>query len=247
MPKKLDYSAAWSDATGLLNAHREAVLAIAGFFLFVVGWAFAFLVPEPDIEGVETFAEILSVLQAHFAANWMYILPVTLIGSYGSFVLYVLLSGRNLTKVGDALTIALSRFFLYFIASLIIGWVVILGLAAFLIPGLYLGARLAPLPATMAANTALGIGGGIKETWATTAGIGWKTFFLLAVVVIVTWLITMVVNTIIGLMCVLIAGPEGIRLVQSGIAALLSTIQGVILIALITAIYRQLKPQAASQ
>lgn len=247
MPKKLDYSAAWADATGLLNAHREAVLAIAGFFLFAASWAFALLVQEPDIEGLETFNDILLVVQAHFTANWMYIVPVTLIGSYGSFVLYVLLSGHKLPKVGDALTIALSRFSPYFIASLIVGWVVILGLAAFLIPGLYLGARLATLPANMAANTALGIGGGIKEAWATTSGVGWKTFFLLAIVVVVTWLISMVVNTLVGLVCVLIAGPEGIQLIQSGFAALLSTIQGVILIALITAIYRQTKPQAASQ
>jgi hypothetical protein len=247
MPKKLDYSAAWADATGLLSAHREAVVAIAGFFLFAVSWAFAFLVPEPDVEGLQTFPEILAVIQAHFVANWMTILPVTLIGSYGGFVLYVLLSAQNLPRVGDALTIALSRFVPYFIASLILGWLTILGLIALLVPGLYLVARFVTLPAAMAENTQLGIIGGIKETWNATAGVGWRTFLLIFIVAFVTWLISKVANIMIGLVCVLLAGPEGLPLVQTGVAALLSTAQGVILIALVTAIYSQLKAQMASR
>lgn len=247
MPKKLDYTAAWADATGLLGAHREAVVAIAGFFLFAVSWAYGFLVPKPDAEGLETAAEIFAVIQAHFVANWMFIVPVTLIGSYGGFVIYVLLSGQNLTKVGDALTIALSRFFPYFVASLILGWLTMLGFAALIIPGLYLVARFLTLPAAMAANPQLGIIDGIKETWNATAGVGWKTFFLFFVVALVTWLIALVANIVVGLVCVLIAGPDGVPLVQTGFEALLSTVQGVILIALVTAIYRQLKPQVASQ
>ncbi len=246
MQKKLDYSAAWADAIGLLSAHREAVIAIAGFFLFAISWAFAFLVPGPDTEGLQTFPEILAVIQAHFVANWMFIVPVTLIGSYGGFVLYVLLSGQNLPKVGDALTIALARFLPYFVASLILGWLTILGFAAFIVPGLYLVARFVALPAAMAVNSQLGIIGGIKETWAITQGVGWKTFFLIFIVALVTWLIALVVNLVVGLVCVLLAGPDGVPLVQSGIKALLSTIQGVILIALVTAIYRQLKPQLAN-
>lgn len=246
MPKKLDYSAAWADATGLLRAHREAVVAIAGFFLFAISWGFAFVTPELDIEGMKTLAEILEAVQAHFVANWMYILPATLIGSYGGFVIYVLLSGHNLPKVGDALTIALSRFLPYFVASLIVGWLTILGLTALVVPGLYLVARFVTLPAAMAANTQLGVVGGIKEAWAVTASIGWKTFFLVFIVAFVTWLIAMVANTMVGLICVLLAGPEGVPLVQTGVAALFSAVQAVILIALVTAIYRQLKPQIAS-
>ncbi len=246
MPKKLDYSAAWADATGLLRAHREAVVAIAGFFLFAISWGFAFVTPKLDIEGMKTLAEILEAVQAHFVANWMYILPVTLIGSYGGFVIYVLLSGQNLPKVGDALTIALSRFLPYFVASLIVGWLTILGLTALLLPGLYLVARFVTLPAAMSANTQLGVVGGIKEAWVITAGIGWKTFFLVFIVAFVTWLIAMVANTMVGLICVLLAGPEGVPLVQTGVAALFSAVQAVILIALVTAIYRQLKPQIAS-
>ena len=177
MPKKLDYSAAWADATALLRAHREGVVAIAGFFLFAVTWAGAFLVPDPGLEGTETLSEIAALLRTHFAANWTVIVPVTLIGSYGGFVIYVLMMRHNLLKVGDALTGALKQFLPYFIASLLAGWLTLLGFAAFLVPGFYLVARFIMLPAVMASDPQAGIIDSIKASWAATAGVGWATFF----------------------------------------------------------------------
>lgn len=247
MPKKLDYSAAWADATALLRAHREGVVAIAGFFLFAVTWAGAFLVPDPGLEGTETLSEIAALLRTHFAANWTLIVPVTLVGSYGGFVIYVLLTRHDLLKVGDALTGALKQFLPYFIASLLAGWLTLLGFAVFLVPGFYLVARFIALPAVMAGDPQSGIIDSIKASWAATAGVGWATFFLLFMVALVTWLISMVANLLIGLLCVLFAGPGGITLVETGFAALFSTAQGVIFIALIVAIYRQLQPQVAKQ
>lgn len=247
MPKKLDYSAVWTDAMALLQSHREAVVAIAGFFLFAVTWAFSFLVPGPSVEGVESLTAMVEILRAHFAANWMFIIPVALVGAYGGFVLCVLLAGPNLAKVGDALTNALARFAPYYIASLLTGWLTLLGFVAFLVPGLYLVARFVVLPAVMAANPQSGIVDSIKTSWITTAGVGWTTFFLLFIVALVTWLISTVANLLVGLLCVLVAGPEGVPLVETGVAALFSTIQGVILIALTVAIYRQLKPQTTGQ
>jgi uncharacterized membrane protein len=246
MPKKLDYTAVWADAVALLQSHREAVVAIAGFFLFAVTWAFAFLLPGPELDGVETLTQMTEILRTYFIANWMFIIPVSFIGSYGGFVIYVLLGGQNLAKVGDALTDALSRFLPYFIASLLTGWLTLLGFAIFLVPGLYLVARFVVLPAVMAANPQSGILDAIKTSWAVTAGVGWVTFVLLFVVALVTWVISTVANLLIGLLCVLAAGPEGIPLIETGIAALFSTAQGVIVIALTVAIYRQLKPQTPS-
>lgn len=246
MAKTLDYSAAWADAVALLNAHREAVVAIAGFFLFAVGWATAYLVPQIDMQGAETLQQMATIVQNYFAANWTYIVPATIIGSYGGFVIYVLLSGQNLPKVGDALTIGLLRFLPYFIASLLVSWLTALGFVALVIPGLYLFARFATLPAAMAADSKLGIFGGIKQSWTATDKIGWRTFVLLFVVAAVSWLLMNVLNLLIGIVCAAIAGPEGIKLVETFFAALFSTVQGVIIIALVTAIYRQLKPQIVS-
>jgi hypothetical protein len=247
MPKNLDYSVAWSDAVRLLNAHREAVVAIAGFFLFATAWAFAFLVPEIDMTGVVMPQQMVEVVRNYFLTNWQYLLLGALSGSYGGFVIYVLLSGYRLTRVGDALTIALSRFLPFFVASILTGWLTSLGLIAFIIPGLYLFARFALIPAAMAADPELGILGGIRQSWSVTGDMGWRIFLLLLVVLAVSWLLMTVLNLIIGIACVTIAGPEGIKIVQTFFAALFSTVQGVVIIALITAIYRQLAPQMAKQ
>ena len=49
MQKKLDYRAVGQDARALFAAHREAMVAIAGFFIFLPNWIAGYLAPYgPD-------------------------------------------------------------------------------------------------------------------------------------------------------------------------------------------------------
>ena len=50
-----------------------------------------------------------------------------LVTTYGSISLYVLMSGRQLEKVGDALKIAAALFVPYLVASLLVGWATLAG------------------------------------------------------------------------------------------------------------------------
>lgn len=243
MPKKLDYSAAWAEAMTLLKMHREAIVAIAGFFLFVVGWASAYLLPQPDLAGVATITEMAEILNAHLRANWMFILPTGLVGLYGGLVLYVLLTRTDLPTVGDALTNALSIFIPYFFANLLVTFLIIGGLFAFLLPGFYLVGRLAILPCVLADEPALGVIGAIKRSWDTTKNVGWSVALLVLCVTIMIWIVSQVVGLVVGLLCILAAGPGGIPIVQTGFAALLASIGAVISVALIVAIYRQLSAE----
>ena len=245
MSKKLDYNATWSDAVDMLRTHREAVIAIAGFFIFLVSWAFALLSPESETGSVATFADAVALWQGYFRANWMYIVPMILVTSYGGVVIYVLLLNTSLSKVGDAFPFALAIFFPYFIASILTGWMTLLGAIAFIIPGLYLMARFAVLPAVFAGGARLGVIGSIKQSWAITEGVGWSIFVLMLVVGFITWLISLVGNLVIGVLTRLGGGPDGLPWIDTGVAASLGTFQSVILIAVAAAIYRQLKPQLA--
>jgi hypothetical protein len=246
MPKKLDYNAAWTETTMLLRGHGEAIVAITGFFIFLASWAFAFIAPQPNLTGATTPAEIFAILSSYFQANWMYILPMMLVTTYGGLVIYVLLTRQNLSKVGDALTHALVLFGPYFVASILIGWLTGLGFVAFLLPGLYLTGRFSVLPAVMAANPQLGIAGSIKDTWNLTANVGWAALFLLLVVGSITWLMSVVANLIVGLVCLALGGRAGLPLVETGFSALFSTAQAVILIALTVAIFSQLRQQTSN-
>ncbi len=230
MPKKLDYSAAWAEAITLLKMHREAIVAIAAFFLFVVGWASAYLLPQPDLAGVTTIAEMAEILNAHLRANWMFILPTGLVGLYGGLVLYVLLTRTDLPIP-------------YFFANLLVTFLIIGGLFALLLPGFYLVGRLAILPCVLANEPALGVIGSIKRSWDTTKNVGWSVALLVLCVTIMIWIVSQVVGLVVGLLCILAAGPGGIPIVQTGFAALLASIGAVISVALIVAIYRQLSAE----
>lgn len=245
MSKKLDYNATWAEAVDMLRTHREAVVAISAFFIFLVSWSFALLSPEPETASVATFADAVALWQTYFRANWMYIVPMILVTSYGGVVIYVLLLNTSLSKVGDALPYALAILFPYFVASILTGWMTLLGVIAFIIPGLYLMARFAVLPAVFAGEARLGIIGSIKHSWAITEGVGWSIFILMLVVGFITWLISLVANLIVGVLTRLGGGPDGMPWIDTGVAALFGTFQSVILIAVAAAIYRQLKPQMA--
>lgn len=246
MPKKLDYNAAWTETVVSLRGHSEAIVAIAGFFILLVSWAFAFLSPQPNMAGTETVSGMVAVLRSYFLSNWMYIMPMMLVTTYGGLVIYVLLTRQDLSRVGEALTRALLIFVPYFVASILLGWLTLLGFAAFLVPGIYLSGRFAVLPAVIAANPQLGIMGSIKETWSLTSNVGWATFFLLMVIGFITWLISLVGNLVVGLLCILVGGEGGITIVETGFQALFSTAQAIIFVALIVAIYRQLRQQSSS-
>lgn len=247
MPKRLDYNAAWTETMASLRGHREAIVAIAGFFILLVSWAFAFLSPQPNLAGPETISGMTDVLRDYFVSNWMYIIPMMLVTTYGGLVIYVLLTRQDLSRVGDALTGALSIFVPYLVASILLGWLTLLGFAAFLIPGLYLSGRFAILPAVIATNPNLGITGSIKETWLLTENVGWATIFLLMLVGFMTWLISLVANLVIGLLCILLGGKGGVPIVETGFQALFSTAQAIIFVALIVSVYRQLRQQTSSQ
>ncbi|MGB5077245.1 MAG: hypothetical protein WBO17_07185, partial [Sphingorhabdus sp.] len=73
MLKTLDYNIAWADTIKLVQGHREAIVAVAGFFIFIVNWAFAFLAPQLEIGDASSASEIYAILQGYFQNNWMYI------------------------------------------------------------------------------------------------------------------------------------------------------------------------------
>ena len=95
MPKKLDYRALWTDARALLAAHKEAIAAIAGFFIFMSAWISAFLVPPLIVENLDDRNQTILEISRYFEANWRVLVPTMLVTTYGSLSLYVLMSGRR--------------------------------------------------------------------------------------------------------------------------------------------------------
>jgi hypothetical protein len=243
MPKKLDYRAVWTDARALLAAHKEAIAAIAGFFIFMSAWISAFLVPPLIFENLGNSNQAVVEISRYFEANWRVLVPTMLVTIYGSLSLYVLMSGRRLEKVGDALGIAAALFLPYLLASLLVGWATLAGFFLLIIPGLYLSGRFAILPAVVTQDAGDGINKSIIRTWRVTSNCGWAILFLMLFVAVIVRIFAGVADAAIVAICQSIAGEDGIPIVESAVKALFVALEAVAFILMLVAVNRQLSAQ----
>ena len=245
MPKKLDYRAVWTDARALLAAHKEAIAAIAGFFIFMSAWISAFLVPPLIFENLGNSNQAVVEISRYFEANWRVLVPTMLVTTYGSLSLYVLMSGRRLEKVGDALGIAAALFLPYLLASLLVGWATLAGFFLLIIPGLYLSGRFAILPAVVTQGAGDGINKSIIRTWRVTSNCGWAILFLMLFVAVIVRIFSGVADAAIVAICQSIAGEDGIPIVESAVKALFVALEAVAFILMLVAVNRQLSAQTS--
>lgn len=247
MAKKLDYRAVWIDARGLLAAHREAIFPIAGFFIFMAAWISAYLVPPLMIANVDDTNQAVTEISRYFDSNWRVLLPTMLVTMYGSLVLYILMSGRSLSKVGDALALAVPILIPYLLASLIVGWATLAGFMLFIIPGLYLWGRFAILPAVITREAGLGIAGSIRRTWQISSKCGWAILFLMLFVAVAVRLLGGLADAAIVTICQALAGQGGVPIVESGVKGLFAAAEAVLVVVVLVAVNRQLSAQTATQ
>ena len=247
MQKKLDYRAVAKDARASFAAHREAIIAIAGFFIFMSNWIAGYLAPPLILESFDDTPKVIAAFSGYFAANWPVLLPAMLVTMYGSLALYVLISGRKLAKVGDALVIAAALFPTYLTATIVTGWATFAGFLLFIIPGFYLTGRFAVLPAVIAQEPALGIIDAVKQTWATTRKCGWAIVILTLFIAVAIRLVSGIAGDAVAGICQAIAGEGGIPIVQAAVSAFFAAVEAVIYVIAATAVYRQLGAQTAPQ
>ncbi len=240
MSGQLDYSETWADARALLRQHSEGLAAIAGVFLLVPEWALRVIIPSSSGEDPAGFTELMAAMQQQFQEYWYIMVPVLLIKLFGTVALYVLLTRRELPRIGDALSTALPILPFYVVAEILVGIATGLATLALIVPGLYLLGRLAPMGAILVAERPHDPIGAIKQAWARTQNKGWAVFFLIFIVALIMVLLSFVVELLVGLPSKLISGPEGIPLLEHGVGALTATVMTVVTAALTVAIYRNL-------
>ncbi len=232
--------ACWKDALALLAAHREGALAIAGLFLFLPTLLMAQFVGEPDLAGAEEMSEMLVIYQAFFEANVVPILLSNLFISFGTFAIFVLFAGRSGVTVGDHFAAAGKLFLFYLLANLLTGLATLAGLLAFIVPGLYIAARLALVPMTVAADGLTHPVAAVKRSWELTRNNGLTILLLLFVIIIVGALLVGVIGMIFGLFVMLLTEGDGWPFPVNLVDALLGTLLSLVIVAVIAALHRRL-------
>ncbi len=247
MKHDIDYNRVWDEATAMLRAHQEAVLALAGVLLYLPSWIAQFFGGSPDMVGVTSMTQMLERQQAHLAANWHILLPTAIVSLFGSACIYVVLTRNDLAKVGDALPIALKLLPLYFVLQVATGMLVAGSIFVLVIPVLYLLVRFWLAMAAVPDSRNYGLFGALSRSWNLTKGTGWKAVGLAVIVGVVSLACFIVVQIIIGLLMQLIGGKGGVPFVEMGFSALVGTIINIVIIALTVALYRHLSAQEQAQ
>jgi hypothetical protein len=237
----LDFGAVWADTTDMLRQHREAIVAVAGLLILVPNWASSFFAGQPDIEGLTSMSDVFAAQGQHLIDNWMILLPLGILSFYGGIAILSLLLRQEMERVGDALLFALKLFPVYLIVSILTGVLTSFGALAFFIGLFYLAGRLMPVGPSVVAEPDRGILGSIARGWELTRGLGWKCFLLFFVVMLIAYISIGVADLVVGTICKLIAGPEGVPLVQTLVSSLTATALGVTIFALQAALYRHLE------
>lgn len=238
--RKFDYSAVWNDTQTQLATHREAVGAVAALFLFVPDWASRLFAGQADLEGASSGGAILTAFRDYYIANWEILLPMGLLSFFGAVAIYVLLIRQDQATVGKALATALALLPFYFIVQLAGGLATLGGFLLLIVPGMYLAGRLTPLGPVAVAETERGFSGVIARAWDLSRGHGWAIFFLTLIVALVASLTAMIIGLLVGLASRLIAGPEGIPLLETGIDAALGAAIATLMVSLSVAVFRSL-------
>lgn len=237
--QKFDMGAAWSDARLLLSSYSGLVWAVAGVFLFLPQFIMSLNAPpQPVVPETATFQEMMTAWQAWFSQ----VFPIQLLGGLvaliGTLAIMRLWLTRTSISVAEAIKGALLILIPVFVAQLLTSIAMFLGFMALIIPGMLLAARFSLVAAVAADQRARGPIGLISASWNLTKGhtLALIAFYILVfIAVAVVYLVAvMIVGGLLSLIPAI--GATLVILVDSALTMIFT----VVILAVTTAVYRQL-------
>jgi hypothetical protein len=235
------YSAVWDGTVRTLKANASLLLPIAGVFLFLPTAITAYLAPPP------VAAETLQPMLDHYRENFWLLFLVQLIGFVGNLAMLALLLDDRRPTVGGAIAASLRLLLPYLAVSIISGAMIIAGLFALLIPGIYLVGRLAAAGPILVAEGRRNPIDVISRSFAVTKGNGWAVVGLILLVFVAFYILSTAVTVVLGSVLLLMD-----RATEGSVGAFLLLVLGAavgaafntVLIALVASIYRRLTGEA---
>jgi hypothetical protein len=218
---KIDLNIVWDDAKAMAATNRDLLTAIAGMFLLLPLVVSSQLLTVPALPDKNPSEQaVLAWYEAYMSANWILLLVVTIVTSFGTLSMLALLLRPERLTVAESLQVGVRVLPGYVFANMLQSLGIMAGLMLFLIPGFYLIGRFALVAAVAAAeghNNPLTL---LRRSAALTHGNGWRIFFLLAVIVIVLMVVNIVATVVIGIFASLLLPPDLADLAMSIISGL---------------------------
>jgi len=243
---KLNYMQCWNGAMSLLVANKEAILAIAGVFIFLPTLLFSQFVVPPIFNGDEDGNTMLAIYSAYFSENSLSIIASNLVMSFGSLAVYCALAPSRNNTVAEDLVAALKLFLIYLLANLAIAFIVLPGFLLFIIPGLYLTARLILVPIVIVDQWERNPIEALKKSWSSTRHNGFSILLFILIIAVVGMITVGVLGAVTGVIAGLATGGTGWPFIQNLVAALAETAFQLVIAAVITSIYIELTARKVS-
>lgn len=260
-----DSNRAWNEATNMVSANRDLLLALAGVFLVLPAFAIAMLLPPPDAQQVTTIDALLATLGDYYRTNAVLLVLVALFQMIGSLTILALFTDSRRPTVGEAIRVGFRFTPTAIAAQLILGAAI--G-AMVLLPVLLGGATKSPGITALSLVAALGLGvwaivrlslvapavvvdrlanplAAMQRSWRLTEGNALRllAFFLLVVIGFVV--VTLVGEGAVRLVLTLVAGDKPADIVATLVATLLQSTMSVYVVAISAACHRQLAGPSA--
>ena len=260
---------AWSEATAILGANRDMVLAIAGLFFFLPSFALALFVPEavnpspveapPGTDPQVAMNAAMSALMEQYAKNWPLFLMLSLAQFVGTLSLLALLTDSARPTVGEALKRGLkstpsylaSQILVALLAGVVVG--LPLGIVGALLPGavavlvglvliivvVYLFVKFALIAPVIAIEGELNPLAAMRRSWALTKGNSLRLFAFFFLLLIAIGIVSILVTAVLQL--VFSAFDQSIANIGNGlVSSVINAVVAALLLTVLAAVHRQL-------
>jgi hypothetical protein len=235
---KFSYSEVWEDTILLLRSNASLVAALAGAFLFLPALLVGHFLPQA-VPG-DDLGAYLRDFGDYLRQNSIWLMLQALANAIGMIAILILVFARQGTSVGGALTAAIVILPFYFVAGLIANFIVLAGLILFIVPGLYLFARLVPLGPVVVAENRRNPLTAIARAFEVTKGNGWAVLGLVILVAIPGAILIQLVNILFGIVFGIAAGRDVAQLLRLIVTSAAAAALTVVLLLLYAALYRAL-------
>lgn len=235
---KLSYDAVWQDILGMLKAHADIILIVAGAFMFLPTLAQAIYLPPPEMDRFDQQA--MRDLALYYEANIVPLLSLRLVTLLGTGTLLALFLHPSRPTVGGAISAAARMLPTLFFVSLIEQMMMLGGLVLFIVPGLYVIARTAVSDAAVMADDLGNPLKAIARSFALTRGLGWQVFGLVAILAVVTWVASSALVAIVGIPTQLLLPEGGALIARNVLSAITPTAMMLVFVLLSASFYRAL-------
>ncbi|MBX7458147.1 hypothetical protein K3152_07805 [Qipengyuania sp. 1NDH17] len=260
---KFDLDTAWKDTTSLVRDNFGLLAVLSGVFYFVPYLAALLWVPGMSELAMGQFDpnndKMEAMVQAMFADYWWAFILLTLVQGVGLLSMLALLRRRASPTVAEAIKVGVRSVASYFVASILLGFMI--GLAAIVIvaPGalsgiaalavigvivlvvmmFYLFTKFSMVSPVIAIDSVLNPLEALSRSWKLTKGNSVRIFFFYALLMVAYLVISTVVSLVFSLVFAL-GGAEAQTFGNAFSASLMQAVFAVVFIGVLAAVHAQL-------